>query len=167
MARKTNNTGLLKSNLSFISSRGKGVQALLFVLVFGVLGGTGYLVYNTFAYSALPGLTYCKNNYTNLRVGSNGSCVATVQRFLKRTGTYYVGSACPSKYRPSKALVDDGAFGPITNQYVKCYQYVTMGGAKAADGIVGPKTYTKMIQECTSSATYMKKYGVSCTSYAS
>ena len=79
---------------------------------------------------------------TALRVGASGEAVRQVQRCLNNVGTRY-----PSLTH----LTEDGVFGSGTQSVVIAFQRLFGLGA---DGIVGPSTWARLMEECAKILTY-------------
>jgi peptidoglycan hydrolase-like protein with peptidoglycan-binding domain len=73
-----------------------------------------------------------------LRRGSSGGMVRRLQQMLN----VFVGHG--EEGSPGFPLQADGIFGPRTEQAVKIFQGADVG-TLTVDGIVGPKTWTKLL----------------------
>ncbi len=71
---------------------------------------------------------------TNLQIGSRGSDVLKMQRYLNAIGQYY----------PSIPQInEDGIFGYQTDQAVRAFQRLF---SLQDDGIIGPATWNKIVE---------------------
>lgn len=93
--------------------------------------GYGHPLYNE---EAPKTVTLSPIDMPTLRNGSTGSEVKTLQRLLKQLGYKDANGA---------VLSIDGEFGPATEYAVRRYQTAKLNGV---DGIVGVKTWTKLLK---------------------
>lgn len=140
---KTSKPNVISRGLVRVSMLRMWQQMLLFALVVAIVGSSSILIYRSFAATQVQywNLTRCKSSNVTLSTTSNSShpCVVAVQKIVKYDTL--TNNGCPG----ASSIATDGDFGPITSKYVKCFQkYHGLSG----DGIVGPKTYTKMIDVC-------------------
>ena len=71
---------------------------------------------------------------TNLQIGSRGSDVLKIQRYLNAIGRHY---------RSIPQINEDGLFGYKTDQAVRAFQRLF---SLTDDGIIGPATWNKIVE---------------------
>jgi peptidoglycan hydrolase-like protein with peptidoglycan-binding domain len=76
-----------------------------------------------------------------LRRGDQGGTVFRLQQMLDPFVSH------GEKGTPVQPLQADGVFGSKTERAVKAFQGGQLGGAIAADGIVGPNTWRKLLTQ--------------------
>lgn len=123
------------------NQKGLSHHLLLPVLAVFLVGAIGFYMMNkSNAYSYVSGVTpySCTQDPTpTLRANSRGNCVKALQYLLNQWISY--------KKVPIAKLVVDGSFGPKTLDAV--YRFQRMYGL-GVDGIVGPKTWSKLTKDC-------------------
>lgn len=112
------------------ASAGFSHHIILPVLALLLVGALGVATMNlSSAASKTFTLASCKTK--TLRKGSSGSCVKVLQKIINKTR--------------SNDIATDGLFGSGTKSAVITFQKSSKyGGAIGADGVVGPKTWSKL-----------------------
>lgn len=138
-------------------------KAFGLLVVVGVISivGTGYVFFSSAA-AFYPSLATCRTRGA-IAQGSSGACVKTLQASLDAAvyGTVDRGIQIDrSSYcRSISKLRVDGAFGPKTKNFVKCFQNSRGIGV---DGVVGNNTYTQLRNTCLRNPYVFEAYGVKC-----